>query len=212
MVNLARGGRALISDAPPLRDLRPELPEAVEAVAAKAMEKDLSRRFQSGAEMAAALAKAREHYARPRDERSEQERFELARDLAFFNDFSDAELEEVLEVASWERHLPGESVISEGAVEESFYVLATGDVDVVVGGRVVGTLSTGDCIGEIGYLGQMRRSANIVARTDLTTIRIDGALVDWASIPVQMRLNKAFQRTLVERLLRTTMELAKHVA
>ena len=58
----------------------------------------------------------------------------------------------------------------------------------------------------------MRRSASVTARTDVTAIKVDGALVDWASIPVQIRLNKAFQRTLVERLLRTTMELAKHVA
>lgn len=199
-------------EAPLLREFRAEVPEAVEAVARKAMEKDLERRFKTGAEMAAALAKAREHYARPQDERSEAERFTLARDLVFFNDFSDSELEEVLDVATWERYLPGESVIREGNLEESFFILATGDVEVVVGGRIIGTLSAGDCVGEIGYLAQMRRSANITSRTDVTAIRIDGALVDWASIPVQMRFNKAFQKTLVERLLRTTLELAKHVA
>ena len=38
------------------------------------------------------------------------------------------------------------------------------------------------------------------------------ALADWAWIPVQMRVNKAFQRTLIDRLMRTTLELAKHVA
>ncbi len=199
-------------EAPGLCELRPELPEAVEAVVKKAMEKDLEDRFKSGAEMAAAIAKVREHYARPQDEHSEEERFVLARDLPFFNEFSDSELEEVLEVATWERHLPGETLIREGSMEESFFVIASGDVEVVVGGRVIGTLSAGDCVGEIGYLAQMRRSANITARTDVTAIRVDGALVDWASIPVQMRFNKAFQRTLVERLLRTTMELAKHVA
>jgi len=40
---------------------------------------------------------------------------------------------------------------------------------------------------------------------------IEAPLAEWASIPVQMRFTKAFQRTLIERLTRTTYELAKHV-
>jgi serine/threonine protein kinase len=199
-------------DPPPLRELRPEVPEAVEVVVCKAMAKSLDERFATGNEMAAAIATAQVHYAQPRDEHSEEERFALARELAFFNDFSDSELQEMLEVATWERYLPGTSVIAEGVLEESFLVIATGDVDVQVGGRVVSMLSAGDCVGELGYLAQAQRSANIVARSDVTAIKVDGALAEWASIPVQMRVSKAFQRTLVERLQRTTLELAKHVA
>ncbi len=46
----------------------------------------------------------------------------------------------------------------------------------------------------------------------LRALKIDHALLDWASIPVQMRFNKVFQQVLIERLARTTFELAKHVS
>jgi hypothetical protein len=55
-------------------------------------------------------------------------------------------------------------------------------------------------------------SASIIAIDDVTALRIDSALLDWASIPVQMRFNKAFQQVLIERLARTTFELAKYVS
>ena len=45
----------LNDEAPPLRELRSDIPEKVELVVRRAMEKDLERRYQSGAEMAADL-------------------------------------------------------------------------------------------------------------------------------------------------------------
>ena len=51
--------RAHVADAPPLlRSVRPELPAALEAVVARALEKDPARRFQSAAELGSALAEA----------------------------------------------------------------------------------------------------------------------------------------------------------
>jgi len=50
---------AIIYDAPPrLREVRADLPAAVEAIVARAMEKDLARRYASAAEMAADIAAA----------------------------------------------------------------------------------------------------------------------------------------------------------
>ena len=44
-----------------IRELRPEVPQALERIVARAMEKDPGKRFASGAELAAELA----HYRRP---------------------------------------------------------------------------------------------------------------------------------------------------
>src|ERR1019366_1106593 len=50
---------AIVHDAPPkLRELRPDLPPEVEGIVARALEKDLARRYQSASEMAADLSAA----------------------------------------------------------------------------------------------------------------------------------------------------------
>ena len=213
----ARGLAPLIAmiiknEVPPLREVCPEAPQALEAVVAKAMEKSLEKRYQSGAEMAADLAGVHDklgHVERP--ELSEEEQFTAARGLQFFNEFSDDEIEEVLAVASWERFGDGQAIITEGESDSAFYVLAGGDVDIVVADRTVSTLGKGDCVGELGYLSNVKRIATVIARGDVDAICVEEMHMEWASLPCQLRFNKIFQRTLIERLSATTQELSKHL-
>jgi eukaryotic-like serine/threonine-protein kinase len=210
----ARGLAALVvaittREPPSLRSIRPEVPESLEAVVRRAMEPSLDRRYRTGAEFAADLAKAFDELSRPPAEPDEATKFARARALPFFNEFSDAELEEVLSAAHWEHHPAGSVLIAEGTTEESFSVLLAGEVTVRIGEHAVGTLGAGECVGEMGYIARARRSASVVVEEDVTALRIDGALMDWASIPVQMRFHKVFQRTLIERLARTSLELAR---
>jgi serine/threonine protein kinase len=196
----------------PVREARPDIPEELAVVVHKAMARSRKQRFQTGAEMAEALARLLDDMSRPaHQDLSEEEKFERARSLAFFNDFSDKELKEVLEVATWEHFEAQSPIIKEGSREQSFFVIATGDVSVTVDGKEVGVVDKGECVGELGYLGQVDRTASVLARSDVGAIKIDAALMEWASIPVQMRFNKAFQSTLIRRLARTTHELAKHL-
>jgi serine/threonine protein kinase len=213
----ARGLAQLITmivaeEPPPLRELRPEVPAALEAVVAKAMHKSLDERYQSGAEMAADLGGIHEQLGHPvQQELSEEEQFAVARGLKFFNEFADDEIEEVLAAASWERFHDGHSIITEGESDSVFYVIAGGDVDIVVGGRPIGMLSKGDCVGELGYLSKVKRIASVIARGDVDAICIEEMHMEWASLPCQLRFNKVFQRTLIERLSATTQELAKRM-
>ena len=214
---IARGLAPLITmivkdEATPLREVCPEVPQALAAVIAKAMEKSLEKRYQSGAEMAADLAGVHEKLGHvERQELSEEEKFAAARGLKFFNEFSDDEIEEVLTVASWARFDDGQALITEGESDSAFYVLAAGDVDIVVGDRTVTTLGKGDCVGELGYLSKVKRIASVIARGDVDAICIEEMHMEWASLPCQLRFNKIFQRTLIERLSVTTHELAKHL-
>jgi len=197
----------------PIRELRPELPEALANIAHKAMARSLGERYATGAEMAEDLARLLDDVTRPvKTDLSDEEKFERARTLAFFNDFSDAELQEVLEVGSWEQFPQGSNVVKEGEREQAFYVLAGGDVAILVDGKEVGLVDKGECIGEIGYLAPIDRSATVLARSDVEAVKVDAALMEWASIPVQMRFNKAFQHVLIERLMRTTRELAQRMS
>ncbi|MDH3413418.1 MAG: cyclic nucleotide-binding domain-containing protein, partial [Gammaproteobacteria bacterium] len=154
------------------------------------------------------LAKLLEESRRPPSEWTEEQQFEAARGLHFFNDFSDEEIHELLEVSSWERYTIGDHIISEGDLEQSFFVIVSGDVSVVIGDTEVSKLTTGDCVGELGYLSKVKRTASVIATSDVSVMKVDSNLMEWASLPCQMRFSKAFQQTLVQRLSKTTLDLA----
>lgn len=204
--------RMILHDDPkPLREVRPEVPAALAAIVSRAMQKDLEARYKTGGEIAADLAALMEGSSESREELSEEQKFEAARSLQFFSEFSDSELEEVLAVAEWERYAHGENLIKEGAHEESFLVIVSGDVAVRIGDTEIGTLSQGECVGEMGYLAKVPRTASVAARGDVLAIRIDTSLVEWASIPCQMRFHKAFQQILIDRLANTSVQLARYI-
>lgn len=213
----ARGLANLISKivtepTPSTRQKRPEVPESVDRIVTRAMEKHAVKRYQSGAEMAADLARVFTELNRKPSELSDEEKFKAARSLTFFNEFSDAELQEVLDVSTWIHFSGGRKVIEEGKQEQSFYVIAYGDASVSIGGRTIARLGKGDCLGELGYLSKTQRTATVTTVSDSLLLRVDAELMEWASIPCQMRFNKTFQATLIERLRRTSRELAKHLS
>ena len=196
----------------PIRDVRPEIPEALALIVHKALARDLSVRYETGAQMAEALARQLDEISRPVvKEVSAEDQFKLARELSFFNDFSDAELEEVMDVGIWHHFPAGTALMEEGSKAQSFYVIASGDVAVTVQGKEISVVEKGECVGELGYLAPVERTATVLARSDVGAIEVGAALMEWASIPVQMRFNKTFQQTLIRRLAKTTRGLANRM-
>lgn len=61
----------------------------------------------------------------------------------------------------------GEDVFVQGDAGDRFYVIDDGEADVVGDGRLVSTLSAGDCFGEIALLRDTPRTATVRARTAL---------------------------------------------
>jgi CRP-like cAMP-binding protein len=64
-------------------------------------------------------------------------------------------------------YLEGEPVVVEGNHGIGFYVVLSGCASVSVDGELLRALRPGDCFGEVCLLGQERRSATVVAATDL---------------------------------------------
>jgi serine/threonine protein kinase len=201
-------GKITSEDPTPVGKIRPDLSEALAKVVARAMEKEPKNRYKSGAEMAADLAKLMKDSERPHSELTEKQKFEAARGLKFFNDFSDDEIHEVLEASSWEHYRSGDRIITEGVLEQSFFLLVSGEVSVLIGDTEIGRLTNGDCIGEIGYLSKVKRTASVVATGNVSALKVDSNIMEWASLPCQMRFGKAFQQILVERLSKTSLNLA----
>lgn len=61
----------------------------------------------------------------------------------------------------------GQEVVRQGDVGDRYYVIESGEVDVVGDGRLVATLGVGEGFGEIALLRRTRRTATVLARSDV---------------------------------------------
>lgn len=66
----------------------------------------------------------------------------------------------------------GEIIFSEGQAADVMYAVKEGEVDVVVGGKVVETVTAGGIFGELALIDNAPRSAACVARTAAVIIPI----------------------------------------
>lgn len=198
-------------DPKPVRALRADIPVELEAIVARAMAKNLDDRYKTGNEMAADLDAVYQQVARAGVSLSPEEQLDAARDLKFFKEFTEAELKQVLDAATWERFPAGDSLVKESTREDAIYVVVSGEVAVELDDCMVCTLTQGDCVGELAYISDEPHTATVVARNNVSAMKIDIPISKWGSIPVQMRFNNAFQKTLVDRLTRTTRELGRFI-
>ena len=203
--------KVLYEDPTPVEILRPELPAGVSEIVRRALEKDPGRRFASGQEMARALDAVLGAGGEAAVPPSPEQQLMALVGLRFFRDFSEPEVTEVLRAGTWGTFQPGERIVEEGSQEHAFYVLVSGDLTVVKEGHEIGKLERGDCFGEMGYLARAPRTATVAARTVAVCLKVSGAITDWASLPCQLRLGRAFQQTLIDRLARTSKALARHL-
>ncbi|KAA3627984.1 MAG: serine/threonine protein kinase [Proteobacteria bacterium] len=191
------------------RQLRPDIPEPLEAIVLKAIAKDRKVRFQTGAEFAAALSDAFTTLDQPEQEISSQEKFLAVRELRFFRDFPESEIWEVIRASTWMEFGPEEEILIEGEIDEAFYIITTGEVQVKKGKSVIGSLGLGDCFGEMGYVAKTKRIASIVANSDVAVMKVTSTHIDQTSLSCQLNFHKVFLRTLIGRLSRATERLAQ---
>lgn len=196
-------------DPVPLTEVRPDIAEPIWRVAKKMLTKDLAHRYKTGAEIVRDLDKVLEILERSPMLLTDEQKVEKLKELKFFTSFSKNELKEVAKVADW-REFSGEDVIfREGDQESTFYVVADGSVAVTINGTRIRDLEAGDCFGEMEYLAAGGRSATVSANRDSTIVIVEGDFKGWASMPCQIRMNRAFQEVLIERLQSTSKALAR---
>lgn len=165
-------------------------------------------RYGSGAEFAAALACVYEWLRRTGHHLVKGSHRDLLRGLHFFDGFTDAQIEAVLEASTLLQYRAGEILIREGELESSFYLLVVGSARVEKGRVVIVTLGKGDCLGEMGFLAETRRSATITADADSVVLRVGKSQLDVAPPETQLLYYRAFTETLVYRLALTSARLS----
>ena len=189
---------------PPIHTYRDDLPEELEDVVAQVMLKDPDKRIASGAAMAAELTRVYKDLRQKYDQLDNQEHFDVLRTLTFFHEFSHAEIWEVLRASDWHEYKDGDDIVKEGEIDDRFYIIVTGKVSVEANGNVVGELSNGECFGETSYVRGAKRQASIKADGAVTILRVSSTLMEQVSSACQLRFNKVFLRSLIQRLQGTT--------
>jgi serine/threonine protein kinase len=185
---------------PPIHTLRTDISEDLEELVSKALQKEPKDRFSNGLELAGKLTQVFQTLRSQNEKIDKQERFDALRKLEFFHDFSHSEIWELLRASEWCQYQAADEIIREGEMDDRFYIIVTGDVVVQSGRREMGTIGAGQGFGETSYVRGARRTATIAAKTPVTLLRVSSTLLEQASSSCQLRFNKVFLRSLIERL------------
>ena len=105
---------------------------------------------------------------------------ETLKKVPLFAGLDDRELEKIASSMRERRYEAGATVTEEGASGVGFFVVEEGEADITVDGEPKGSIGPGDYFGEIALLTDSRRTATIVARTDM----LCHGLVTWEFRPL----------------------------
>jgi eukaryotic-like serine/threonine-protein kinase len=194
---------------PPLSSFRNDLPDGLSYTLRRMLRKNPAQRYQTGLDLAADLAVIFEDLDAVPNEDALREKFGTIKNLGFFKGFSDADIWELIRACTWQNYPAGTPVIKDGESDHSFYIVLSGVVGIEKNGRAVDSLQEGACFGEMGYLSRARRTASVVAKTDVSLMKVNASTIDRAAESTQLRFHKVFVRTLIARLADTTNLLAE---
>ncbi len=125
---------------------------------------------------------------------------EQAGTLGFFKHFSREELQEFIVIATWLHIKKGETVLSAGEIDQTFYVIVDGQATVFKSNEPVKSLGEGDCFGELGLLHYGHRTTSIMSSTEMLLMKISTTDLNTMSNSLQAQFYKAVIHSLVKRL------------
>ena len=186
----------------PPSTFRREISPDLDRVVLRCLEKNPEARYPAWADFSRELTHSYRNLETPPESITDTEKFGTLKSLAFFKDFREQELWELLRITSWRKFLVDQVIIREGDSGESFYIITGGEAKVSKAGRLLNILRPGDCFGEMLYFSEtnIRRSTTITSLSPLAVIEIKASDLSQASDPLQKEMNKSFLRILIDRL------------
>jgi len=199
--------KILHEDPVPPSQYRVDVPEILDRIVMRCMRKEMRKRYRSGLDIAGDLAYIFDEINEATQELDEEARIKMTRRLTFFSSFTDPELREVIRAGQWRNLASGRNIVTEGELDESFFVLVSGEVSVWKGDTELGVLREGDCFGEMGFFNHIKRTATIRARGTVDLLVLSAAAIERASKDAQLKFHQVFVHTLIDRLARTNERL-----
>jgi serine/threonine protein kinase len=209
--NIAGLAHQVLNNNPPLpSEFRKEVPLELDMIVIRALQRETDKRYLTWQQFIDELAgMMRGTVVTPKLGVFETERFNTLRKLAFFKDFSDADLWEVIRLAEWIEAPKDQLILREGDKGDYFCVLVSGEARVMRKRRTLSTIPAGECVGEMACLGTPGglRSADVMASKDTRLLKIPVAAYQKASDACRIRFERIFLRLLVERLMQANARL-----
>jgi serine/threonine-protein kinase len=192
------------NDPPPILELKPELPKTFGDILSKALAKNPSQRYQCSMDFAYDLRLALRSLKEAPKETHDSELLSYIQDLPFFNNFTESQINEILSASNLVKVEKDKTIIQEGEIDDSFYILISGQVLVQTGTEEVAVLEKGQCFGEMAYLTGEARSATIITKEECIFLKFSSTLLNGLSEAIQLLFFKNFTQTIIKRLSKGT--------
>ncbi len=188
-------------DAEPVSMLNPSVPESLDPIVKRALEKDLYSRYRRGVEFAQDLSGAKFQILDDADAVRLHKRYSMVRQNKAFIEFGNDEVWEILRISHWRQFSEGRRFITEGEPGCNFGVILVGEVEVSLKGKRLGTLKGGDLLGELAYLlpSKPERTTTMVALTDVVFLEVSAPAFELASEECRSHFQVLVAQTLMER-------------
>ncbi len=202
----------IINTEPPLvSQINSELPEQLDQVIRKALEKDLYSRYKNGADFAKDLSAVRYKILDDTSVPVDNTRYSVLRKMPFFTEFEDVEIWEILRISRWRKVESNTLLMREGDSDQRFGIVIEGRVEISVDDHHVGEVSYGEVFGELAFLDQQehRHMHTAVTTTATTYLELNPAALSLATDECQEAFRSRLVTVVARRLGAAYRELAK---
>ena len=191
-------------DAEAVSTLNPSVPDSLDPIIKRTLEKDLYTRYRTGAQFAQDLSSAKFQILDDADSVRLTRRFKVLRQNVAFTDFENDEIWEILRISHWRVVHESRPLMVEGEEGGNFGVIIDGEVEVSLKGRQLAVYGPGQVIGELAFLSpeRARRNGTVVAMVDTIYLEVNAAAYALASEECQYH----FKALVVDTLMRRTEE------
>ncbi|HQX05243.1 MAG TPA: serine/threonine-protein kinase [Zoogloea sp.] len=199
------------TEPPQVSQINSELPEQLDGVIRRALEKDLYSRYKNGADFAKDLSAVRYKILDDNSVPVDSTRYSILRKMPFFTEFEDVEIWEILRISRWRKVDANTLLIREGDSDQRFGIIVEGRVEMSVDGHRVCELAYGEVFGELAFLDQQehRHSCTAVATTGTVYLEINPSALSLATDECQDAFRSRLVTIVARRLGQAYRELAK---
>jgi CRP-like cAMP-binding protein len=128
--------------------------------------------------------------------------YDEMRKCSFFDPVPGPSLQEISKEGELKKYAAGQHIVDQGDVINSFHVLLFGTATALVNNVAVGTIHSGECIGEGAFFGHenFTRSATVVADGEVLAVEIRKSVADKMEGEVRTHMDKALLLALFKKL------------
>ncbi len=202
----------ILNTEPPLvSQINADLPEQLDTVIRKALEKDLYSRYKNGADFAKDLSAVRYKILDDTSLPQDTTRYSILRKMPFFVEFEDVEIWEILRISRWRKVDSNTLLMREGDADQRFGIVIDGRVEISVDGHRVCEHGYGEVFGELAYLDQQehKHMTTVVTTTSTVYLELNPAALSLATDECQEAFRSRLVTVVARRLGQAYRDVSK---